>query len=391
MRKAINASSVTHRIVGTWLICCSMGAAGERLEEPVSSEADTEMRFFDREDGWLDLSEFLDHPMGFIPLLIPITEPAIGGGAAAVPVFIDKPDDGGRPSITGAGVMRTSNGSEGVFGGYSGYFLDQRLHVTAAGADMSVNLDFYGIGSGLRPNGQPFRYNLDSTFGLLGGEWKLGESYWSLGLRYAYAEIGASLENPQLPPIGVLESGIDYMVSSLRPSLLYDSRDNVFTPTKGLVSELSVTANLEALGGDTNNQSVKWSNFWYRPLVEDTLFFGIKGEVEQSFGDMPFYMRPYVKLRGAPAVRYQGDGVASFEGELRWQFHPRWSLVGFGGVGFSWYDDHPWKGSDATATGGAGIRYLIARQYGLHMGLDVAYGEEGPAVYVQFGSAWSRF
>lgn len=36
------------------------------------------------------------------------------------------------------------------------------------------------------------------------------------------------------------------------------------------------------------------------------------------------------------------------------------------------------------------MRYLIAREHGLHMGLDLAYGEEGTAVYVQFGSAWGR-
>lgn len=368
-------------------------SGGELLneeEEPLSGGGRGAM-FFDSEDGYLDLSQFLDQPLGFIPLVIPITEPALGGGAAAVPVFIDKPEGGGRPNVMGAGLLRTSNGSEGVFGGYSGYFLDQRLHLTAGAGDVSVNLDFYGFGSGLRPNGQPFRYNLDSTFGMFGADWKLGDSHWSVGLRYAYAGIGASLVNPMLPPVGAIGSGINYVVSSLRPTLLYDSRDNIFTPTRGLVSELSVSANLEVLGGDSNNQVVKWANYWFYPLVEDALFIGVKGELEQSFGNMPFYMRPYVKLRGAPAARYQGDGVASMEAELRWQFHPRWSLVGFGGLGLSWYDDHPWKGTDVTATGGAGFRYLIARRHGLHMGLDVAYGEEGAAVYVQLGSAWNRF
>jgi len=37
-----------------------------------------------------------------------------------------------------------------------------------------------------------------------------------------------------------------------------------------------------------------------------------------------------------------------------------------------------------------GFRYLIAREHGLHMGVDLARGPDGWAVYVVFGSAWLR-
>ena len=44
----------------------------------------------------------------------------------------------------------------------------------------------------------------------------------------------------------------------------------------------------------------------------------------------------------------------------------------------------------SVVTGGTGFRYEIARDYGLHLGLDVAFGPDGTAIYVQIGSAWSR-
>ena len=47
----------------------------------------------------------------------------------------------------------------------------------------------------------------------------------------------------------------------------------------------------------------------------------------------PFFL-PTVRdqLRGVPAVRYQGDQVASVELEARWQFfEPLRSVVAFGG------------------------------------------------------------
>ena len=37
---------------------------------------------------------------------------------------------------------------------------------------------------------------------------------------------------------------------------------------------------------------------------------------------------------------------------------------------------------------GAGFRYLIARGFGMHMGLDVAQGPDDTAIYIQFGGAW---
>ena len=44
----------------------------------------------------------------------------------------------------------------------------------------------------------------------------------------------------------------------------------------------------------------------------------------------------------------------------------------------------------SVTTAGAGFRYLIARSYGLHMGMDVAFGPDDPVLYIVFGSAWLR-
>ena len=41
-------------------------------------------------------------------------------------------------------------------------------------------------------------------------------------------------------------------------------------------------------------------------------------------------------------------------------------------------------------TGGFGVRYEIARTYGIHMGIDLAFAPDNTAVYIQVGSAWAR-
>jgi hemolysin activation/secretion protein len=120
------------------------------------------------------------------------------------------------------------------------------------------------------------------------------------------------------------------------------------------------------------------------------LTLGVRGDVAASFGNVPFYLRPYISLRGAPALRYQGDEIAQIEAELRWQFWKRFSLVGFAGSGVAWNGFEHVDNSQTIVTGGAGFRYEVAREYGIHMGLDVAFGPNNTAIYVQIGSAWAR-
>jgi hemolysin activation/secretion protein len=82
--------------------------------------------------------------------------------------------------------------------------------------------------------------------------------------------------------------------------------------------------------------------------------------------------------------------VASVEAELRWQFWKRFSVVGFVGSGAAWNDFEHLRNTQAILTGGLGFRYEIARKYGIQMGLDLAFGPDNTAVYVQVGSAWAR-
>ena len=366
------------------------------------------MSFCDPEDCAFDVSSFLDRPFGFIPTVVPVTEPAIGGGAAVVPVFINLPEDGeGRPDIWAVGAMRTSNGSQALFAGHSGYWLDGRLHTLLGGLDGSINLDFHGLGQNVELSGQPLTYNIDMQGGMLAGYWALDQAKrWNVGLEYTYAQVNVSF--PELAsslrvqgdPTGRRlgldlgqrrdDSGFTSEIGSVGLNVSYDSRNNIFTPTEGIYSGFTVTFNSEAFGGSAEYERYQWTNLWYTPLFNDDWILGVKADLQSSSGDIPFYMRPFVQLRGAPAMRYQGAHVAYAETELRWQFTDRWSVLGFGGIGSTWSEGPLLSRNDITWTGGLGLRYLIARKYGLHMGLDVAYGEEGPACYVQFGSAWFR-
>jgi outer membrane protein assembly factor BamA len=375
------------------LLAATFPTAAE--EKPPSAAAATHppSKFRSDEDGWLDVSAFLDERYGFIPVVIPITEPAVGYGAAAALVFIDKPFSEaqagfGRPDITAVGGLGTENGTWGAMAGNISHWLDDSLQTSVGFIRASVNLDFQGIGQNGVLKDHPLSYTLEPLGGVVRARYRLGRSHIWAGLSYALAatqvKFGAPAGTPGLP-----DFQRESRVGGLTPSLTYDSRDNIFTPARGTYVEAGAGLFSQALGGDSEFQRINLTAMHFLPLIPK-LTLGVRGDAAFSFGDVPFYLRPFVWLRGVPAMRYQGEETAQAEAELRWQFWKRFSLVGFVGTGAAWNHFERFDDSLTVVTGGGGFRYEIARKYGLHMGLDVAFGPDTTAIYVQFGSAWAR-
>jgi outer membrane protein assembly factor BamA len=353
-------------------------AGGSKLVDPV--------------DGWFDASGFLDTAYGFMPIASPVTEPAVGYGAAGGLIFIERREtnaDGTmrKPNLSLVGGGGTGNGTWAVFAGSTHSWFDDKLESIALVSYASVNLKFYGIGDGpLRDS--PVNYNIQPVGGIFEGRYRIADSRFQLGLRYNFAVTHVSFSGPALPP-QIAQRELNATLSGLAPALIYDSRDNLFTPTRGLYAEASVAVNNEAWGSDFNYEIPSVAVIYYRPLASN-LFLGVNAQMKLSYGNPPFYALPYVSLRGVAFGEYIGDDMAEAEFEARWQFWKRFSLVGFAGAGTVWNNFDHVQNQESVVSGGTGFRYELARKYGLHMGADVAFGPKGPAFYIQFGSAWFK-
>lgn len=360
---------------------------------PADAATNARSKLRSAEDGWLDLSEFMDQSYGFAPIVFPITEPAVGYGAAGGLAFIDKPRGEaqagfGRPNITAVGGMRTENGTWGVMGGDVRHWLDDRLQTLVGVGYASINLDFYGVGKDDQLQNDPLTYNLEPLAGVAQAKYRLGASRWWAGMGYALAVTQVAFEAPPTT-VGLPSLQGDSRVGGVTPSVSYDSRDTIFTPGRGTYLEATAGVFSQSLGGDDEFQRVNILGMHYIPL-HPRLTLSVRGDANFSFGNEPFYLRPFVHLRGAQAMRYQGEDVLQGEAELRWQFWKRFSLVGFAGGGAAWNNFERLNKTLTVVTGGTGFRYELARKYGLHTGLDVAFGPDAPIFYVQFGSAWLR-
>jgi outer membrane protein assembly factor BamA len=178
-------------------------------------------------------------------------------------------------------------------------------------------------------------------------------------------------------------------ISQLGMLVELDNRDNIFTPDKGLKLHIDGNRADDAIGSDHDFWKINYYMYGYFPISRK-LFAGIRADGRQVSGDVPFYLKPYLDMRGLPAARYQGNADVLTEMELRWNFVYRWSLMLYGGTGKAFDDWSDFGSADWITSYGTGFRYLLARKFKLRVGIDVARGPDQWAYYIVFGSSWTK-
>lgn len=348
-------------------------------------------RFIDPLDGGFDVSHHLLKYSGFLPVPIIITEPAVGyGGGVALVFFRDSlAEVAERHKLAGERMMppdigailafKTENGSEGAGGGYFGTLGGDRFRYTIAAAEPNMNLDYYGYNDVARS------FAIKAPFVYLQGLARVAESDWLLGLNYFNfsSDVDFGID---VPPT-IRTPDLDATIGRVSLVAEYDSRDNVLTPLSGSSIRIERGYARENFGGSSDFDILFMRSYSYLPIGKDYVF-GLRLDGKTSDGDVPFFAKPYISMRGIPAMRYQGDSTVLSEMELRYHITARWDAVGFAGVGKAFGGRTDYDEAETITAGGAGFRYFIARQLGLYAGLDVAAGPEEAAIYIQVGSAW---
>jgi hypothetical protein len=377
-------------------------AAAILLLPATSAVAETSLKemFTDPTDGAFDMSRFIKSRTGFVPILAPITEPAVGYGAAGGLVFFHRkegeptpdPEPAGDdrmipPSLTAVGGFATENGSWGVFGGHRGVWKGDRIRYLGGLGYASLQLTFYGTTPQTSDISREFEIRTVPFIQDLGV--RIPESDFFAGLRYAFVASEVTFKPGRVIP-GVTDRDWtgNSNIGGLIPYLEYDSRDNFFTPSRGIHAKASLGFFDEVFGGDYDYRELHAKAVGYWPVLP-TVVAGLRADGQFVAGDAPFYALPFVQLRGIPAMRYQGTDVVVLETEERWMVTPRWGLVGFAGIGKAADGFDALRDAETVWNAGGGFRYLTAREFGLQMGIDVARGPEQWAIYVVFGNSWN--
>ena len=377
------------------LLLCAVAVILPSASPPALSQLP--QRFTDPADGMFDLSEWLLDQKGFLPVPILITEPAVGYGAGVAVAFfreplrdsVTRPGSGGHvtpPDVFGFAAFATENGTKGAAAGGQWTFLNDRYRYRGGIGDVSINLDFYGVGGQLPTALERIGYNLKGFGSFQQAMVRLGEGDTFLGARWIYLDLSATLDLDRIDA-GLMERQLARRSSGLGFALEHDTRDNIFTPNRGWIGAFDATFYDERIGSANDFQSYRAHVFAYYPVAKDWVV-ALRADARAARGEVPFYMLPFVDMRGIPAARFQDTNVALLETEVRYDLDSRWSLIGFLGGARAWGSREGFGDAAKPTAGGVGFRYLVARRLGIRAGLDYAWSSVDQAFYIQVGSAW---
>jgi len=364
------------------LILISFSGTAQKKNDKIS--------FRDSTDNAIDVSDWLLNKKGFLVIPSIVTEPAVGYGAAAAAIYFHSSyaDKKAPPSMSGVFGMGTENGTWGAGIFHVGYWKKDRIRYAGALARMNVNVGFYGSGNEGLIDMESVNLNMDAWLVAQQLKFRIAESNFFAGGRYIYLNTDNTFEVPiDIPDF----SGVQTESTLSEASMLfnYDTRNNVFSPNKGFLLELSGTYSDTWMGGEDLYGRIATKLIGYVPATQK-MVVGLRNENSFSLGEVPFYARPIVILRGAPLMKYQNSNTTVYELEVNWNVYNRWNLVGFTGMGNAFASFDEFNEGKSVASIGAGFRYLLARKFGMQMGMDFAQSTDDFAFYFVVGTSWVR-
>jgi len=372
-------------------------AAEAAQQQPGEQDPGFWSQFMDKEDNYLDLSQWLiENAYGFLPVPLIITEPAVDNGLGLAGVFFHKPGpDDRKPKegefmltdISAVAALYTGNDSWMVGGGHFNTMREDTRRYTGTIGYADINLDFYGSEGNLPGPIEKVGFNAKGFFTDQKFEFRLGESDWFLGGDWRYLQTDVSLTTgtilDDLPGLGR-----NITVSGLGLIGHYEKLNSRQSPTKGFSAYINGMWNDEAIGSDYDYNELKWEIRQYFELG-DKWMLSWRFDGARTDGDVPFFLEPYVNIEGIPALRYQGPTAATAELRGGYNFTPRWSAIAFGGGGRVGDNISDLGSATSNTAVGAGFRYVLAKLLGMRVGVDVARGPEDTYVYLVVGSAWA--
>ena len=242
------------------IICLSAGIAA--AQDAAKTKKDTVKRkvsMKDSLDGAFDVSDYMIYSNGFILCQSHYRAGIRRYWRRAYPHFFKKKrqpvtdtvngrvNEACKPDVTGGIALYTANNSwmAGVF--RSGTFAKPGITYKAAAMYGNLNLTFYSTLPGIGE--QPFNFNFKIAPVFLQAQKQFRNPHWSAGLQYMFLSTQVTPVGASLPDF-VTSKEVSSIVSQLGGVIQYDSRDNIFTPDKGMHAQANFFWSGSAIGSD---------------------------------------------------------------------------------------------------------------------------------------------
>jgi len=326
-----------------------------------------------------------------LPVIFYQPETGLGFGLTLINYYRVTPGDTISPpsSISLVGIYTTKN--QLILSVWSDMFLDEdRWRISSAVSYSKFPTKYWGIGNDT-PDSAEEDYTPKALMLKLWPQKRIGPGW--------YAGLAASIIDRRISEVsddGLIDSGLapgagDEQALGLGGSLIRDSRDNRVYPRRGSYHKLLVDLFAEVWFGDSGFGVYTLDLRKYFPVAR-THVLALQALGIATSGEPPFDLYPQLGgeslLRGYFQGRYRDRSLVAFQGEYRLPLFWKFGAAGFVGVGQVAPDIGDFGLDRFWVSGGAGLRFLLAKREGLNIRADFAFGEGSSGFYLSLGEAF---
>lgn len=183
---------------------------------------------------------------------------AIDGGSQLVP-----------SAMTVAGALGTENGTWFAFGGHRRSWLNDSIRYVGGGGLRVANLDLYKKLS-FGPIDKEIKFGTKTSVAVLAQkvQFRIADTPLMLGVKQMLAKSKVESDSKLIDKVMQLTLGSEAVTSGLGVLAEYDTRDNLFYPSKGYKVAADYMIYDEALGSDYNYRTFNLEAEVYIPIVE---------------------------------------------------------------------------------------------------------------------------
>lgn len=324
------------------------------------------------------------------PVLFYTPETRLGFGAAGICTFNFKKDSLNAPrSSFNLGFAYTQN-KQILF--YLPYFLFFKNRAYQVYGELGYNkyfYNFYGVGND-QPKDFVEKYGVEFPRLRVTALKKLADHFYG-GLRYAYDKFSLfDLDSTGQLIKKDIPGSNGGIVSGFGVVTVYDSRDFIFYPSKGIYGELVAYHDDERTGSTFNYTRIAFDVSKYFSYKENILALNLYTIYSDS--DLPFFQMGNLggqkKMRGFYEGRYRDNNLLVFQAEYR--RHLFWIL------GFTVFADagqvakryNAFNNKNWRYTYGAGLRLTLDKAQKINLRIDAAIGDNKILPYFTIGEAF---
>ncbi|MBC8152366.1 MAG: BamA/TamA family outer membrane protein, partial [Bacteroidetes bacterium] len=218
------------------------------------------------------------------------------------------------------------------------------------------------------------------------------------GIRYQYEDFGVTTVVPDgLLTTGTVPGGRGSRRTAGGLGLFYDSRDEVFFPSRGIVADLTYLRNRWTQSGRTDDAPTQYDRYLaeissYHALAGRKLILALNYVASFTAGTSPFndlsQLGSSKRMRGFYEGRYRDRNLALLQSEMRFAIYKRLGGVVFGAVGLLGDNRQLLRSNDPKGAYGAGLRFTANRRDHVNIRVDYGVGKQSSGLYLTIGEAF---